>query len=80
MVEQLAEQLQVNEAGVGVPTSNLPVPPIPGGVVFHAAIKTTNHTNQIRSAAPAVASRVDLDSFFAALAADTLRRKNWLAL
>jgi uncharacterized repeat protein (TIGR03803 family) len=30
--------LQVNEAGVGVPTANLPIPPIPGGVHFQAAI------------------------------------------
>jgi uncharacterized repeat protein (TIGR03803 family) len=45
--------LQVNEAGVGVPTANLPVPPIPSGVVFHTAaryaqataMKTTNNTN-----------------------------------
>jgi Putative Ig domain len=28
--------LQVNEAGVGVPTANLPVPPIPSGVHFAA--------------------------------------------
>ncbi len=28
--------LQANEASVGVPTANLPVPPIPGGVVFQA--------------------------------------------
>jgi uncharacterized repeat protein (TIGR03803 family) len=28
--------LQVNEAGVGYPTSNLPSPPIPSGVVFQA--------------------------------------------
>jgi uncharacterized repeat protein (TIGR03803 family) len=26
--------LQANEAGVGVPTANLPIPPIPSGVVF----------------------------------------------
>ncbi len=26
--------LQANEAGVGFPTANLPIPPIPGGVVF----------------------------------------------
>jgi hypothetical protein len=28
--------LQVNEASVGAPTANLPIPPIPGGVVFQA--------------------------------------------
>jgi beta-glucanase (GH16 family) len=28
--------LQVNEASVGLPTANLPIPPIPGGVVFQA--------------------------------------------
>jgi hypothetical protein len=30
--------LQVNEAGVGLPTANLPTPPIPSGVVFQAAV------------------------------------------
>jgi Putative Ig domain len=30
--------LQVNEAGVGVPTANLPIPPLPGGVVFQTVI------------------------------------------
>jgi Putative Ig domain/GxGYxYP putative glycoside hydrolase C-terminal domain len=29
--------LQVNEASVGFPTANLPIPPIPGGVVFQAS-------------------------------------------
>ncbi len=30
--------LQANEAGVGLPAPNLPVPPIPGGVHFQAII------------------------------------------
>ena len=32
--------LQANEAGVGVPTANLPIPPIPSGVVFQATTAT----------------------------------------
>jgi hypothetical protein len=39
--------LQVNEAGVGVPTANLPIPPIPGGVHFLAVAERTPLTPRI---------------------------------
>jgi hypothetical protein len=34
--------LQANEAGVGFPTANLPIPPLPGGTVFHLARSATH--------------------------------------
>jgi hypothetical protein len=56
--------LEVNEAGVGVPAANLPVPPIPAGVVFHPAVRTTtnntNHTNKSLLAANSVDGLYDL--------------------
>src|SRR5262249_49307963 len=39
--------LQANEAGVGVPTANLPVPPIPSGVVFQAIANNVDPTLSI---------------------------------
>jgi glycosidase len=36
--------LQVNEAGVGFPTANLPKPPIPSGVVFQAVSNNVDPT------------------------------------
>jgi hypothetical protein len=60
--------LQVNEAGVGVPAANLPVPPLPPGAVFMAAARhaavvnrpsqeiiTTNNTNSTNKMASAIA-------------------------
>jgi hypothetical protein len=45
--------LQANEAGVGATTNNLPVPPIPHGAVFHAAVQYVN-------SAPSVAAALQL--------------------
>ena len=42
--------LQVNEAGVGFPTANLPIPPIPSGVHFQARVYK-------EAAAPALADK-----------------------
>jgi hypothetical protein len=39
--------LQANEAGVGVPTANLPVPPIPSGVHFMAVAEHARLTPRI---------------------------------
>jgi hypothetical protein len=39
--------LQANEAGVGVATANLPVPPIPSGVHFAAVLQKRNLTTRL---------------------------------
>jgi uncharacterized repeat protein (TIGR03803 family) len=65
--------LQVNEAGVGVPAANLPVPPIPPGVVFHTAaryayeavMKTTNNTNHTNKRLLVAIALDDLDDLLA---------------
>ena len=41
--------LQVNEAGVGVPTANLANPPIPAGVVFHSLAQHAEPALEITS-------------------------------
>jgi hypothetical protein len=66
--------LQVNEAGVGVPTANLANPPIPAGVHFQAravhhsvrTTKNTNSTNPVAATVPGVTATADLDACFAA--------------
>jgi uncharacterized repeat protein (TIGR03803 family) len=60
--------LQVNEAGVGVPTANLANPPIPAGVHFQALavrrVQTTNNTNPTNQKTPPVMiDAADLDLF-----------------
>jgi hypothetical protein len=61
--------LQVNEAGVGYPTANLPSPPIPGGVVFQrtpARAIVTPSVPSSASIAPA-SVRQPSDEWFQAL-------------
>jgi Putative Ig domain/Bacterial pre-peptidase C-terminal domain len=68
--------LQVNEAGVGVPTENLPVPPIPTGVHFQAIVQRVSPSVRTASAVQggATASVPDLTAlvdYFAQAGADT---------
>ena len=71
--------LQVNEAGVGLPTANLPIPPVPLGVHFQAAI---NHVHaRVMMLAERRQGQISLplgsQSLQAPLSADVLYNVDW---
>jgi uncharacterized repeat protein (TIGR03803 family) len=74
--------LQANEAGVGVPTANLAIPPVPTGVHFLAAVNQVHPSARIVQIGYPVPSRAAgaVQSIQTPLAPTTLNQLNWDAI